>query len=828
MDFCLYRPKGFWYNTFLFGAEIYSGGSGYVSGEGGQEKIVKVMRRSVFRGGLAAGVVFVCAAAGAAFGQPWSGSGTAGDPYQIWTAADMQAIGADSNYWDANFRLEAHIDLGGYTGESFNIIGNTTVPFTGVFDGNSHKIFNFTYKSSNKDYVGLFGYIDDVNAEIRRIEIVEPNVDAGWGNNVGALAGDIHYGSARNCQVRGGRVLGDYCVGGLVGRSTSAELLECSTATTVWAHSSSIGGLGGAVANGLTSDCYSVGSITGSDKVGGLIGLFSSNGLIRNCFSAGAVSAPGYKGGLVGYHWDSSTSYYKCFWDSTVNPDMNGIGNRTDANVVGQTTANMHLMSTFTNAGWDFVGETANGTDDIWKIDDGNDYPKLSWQAMRYGGGSGDANDPYQIWIASDMQAIGASPNDWDKHFLLMTDIDLGGFTGAQFNIIGSSAPYFSGVFDGNDYQITRFTYIDETKPQVGLFGRTAANSEIQNVHLVDANLCGYYDVGGLVGKNYGQIKNCSVSGVIVANQDLGGVVGENRGWVERCKADVTIQNHGSLSSYVGGLVGWNIEGDIIDCSSAGMVYGNDSTDKVGGLIGSNRGRVNRCHSTAEVSGGWCIGGLVGDHDSYNLENCYAAGNVLAVREGGGLVGFSTCTVINCYATGDVNCTRSSGGLIGEEGYGGAINCYSKGYVNGNQDVGGLVGLKYTTDGFPGCFWDVNTSGQGVSAGGIGKTTTQMHTRSTFTDAGWDFVGEVINGPNDIWDICDGTNYPKLSWQQLPGDFACPDGVNLIDFSVLGAAWYSEPNDYNWDPNCDISVPSDNIIDERDLLVFTSNWLVGM
>ena len=31
-------------------------------------------------------------------------------------------------------------------------------------------------------------------------------------------------------------------------------------------------------------------------------------------------------------------------------------------------------------AGWDFVGETANGTEDIWWILEGKDYPHLWWE----------------------------------------------------------------------------------------------------------------------------------------------------------------------------------------------------------------------------------------------------------------------------------------------------------------------------------------------------------------------------------------------------------------------------------------------------------------
>jgi hypothetical protein len=40
-----------------------------------------------------------------------------------------------------------------------------------------------------------------------------------------------------------------------------------------------------------------------------------------------------------------------------------------------------------------------------------------------------------------------------------------------------------------------------------------------------------------------------------------------------------------------------------------------------------------------------------------------------------------------------------------------------------------------------------------------------MQTKSTFTDAGWDFVGETINGTNDIWYIYEGVDYPRIWWE---------------------------------------------------------------
>jgi hypothetical protein len=81
---------------------------------------------------------------------------------------------------------------------------------------------------------------------------------------------------------------------------------------------------------------------------------------------------------------------------------------------------------------------------------------------------------------------------------------------------------------------------------------------------------------------------------------------------------------------------------------------------------------------------------------------------------------------------------------------------------------GGLVGVVYSgiTEH---CFWDTDTSGQATSAGGTGKTAAEMQTVSTFLDAGWDFVGEMANGTEDIWWINEGKDYPRL-WWELPVD----------------------------------------------------------
>ncbi len=81
----------------------------------------------------------------------------------------------------------------------------------------------------------------------------------------------------------------------------------------------------------------------------------------------------------------------------------------------------------------------------------------------------------------------------------------------------------------------------------------------------------------------------------------------------------------------------------------------------------------------------------------------------------------------------------------------------------------------------------------------------------------------------------EGLGYDVNSYDYTPieilaavsGDFE-PDGdVDMFDFAVLGSGWLSRTGDANWNFNCDISEPNDNIINKLDLSVFAENWLTG-
>ncbi len=447
----------------------------------------------------------------------------------------------------------------------------------------------------------------------------------------------------------------------------------------------------------------------------------------------------------------------------------------------------------------------------------------------RFGGGTGAPDDPYLIYTAEQLNEIGADSQNMNKHFKLMADIDLGGYTGTDFNIIGTSwSNLFSGVFDGNGKRIYNFTYTSEDRDSIGLFGFIRGeNALIKNVGLINTNIsAGEGDqIGSLVGRmdNGAAVRGCYARGGSVSGKnDVGGLVGD------ASEATITYScSTASVSgrSSIGGLVGtyvvhvwasddlrWRFGEPttpvISTCYSAGSVSGRIFG---GGLVGFNWGGIIfKCYSTGNVAGkdqsGWRFGGLVGNNHPGTIVNCYSTGNVSGDFEVGGLIGGSReGTITNCYSTGDVTGSRRVGGLMGSNSKGTVTACFW------DQQKSGLSNMCGEQDSETGC-----------EEGNAG-TTTQLQTESTFLDAGWDFVDETENGTEDIWAICEGRNYPELTWQFKAGDFDGDNIVDLVDLAVFSKSWLSSDMSFFWCRGADIT--GDGEVGFDDLKELADNWL---
>jgi hypothetical protein len=338
------------------------------------------------------------------------GTGGPDDPYLITTADELNSIGHNPRLMSAHFQLINDIDLASI---NFFIIGDQWYPFGGTFDGNAHTISNFSYTSPEATGVGLFGYV--VGGQIKDLGLIESYISIDRGLFHGGLVGSFEGDTITNCYVEAGSISGNDFAGGLVGIS-SAELNRSGTITNCYVAGSVSGddevgglvgsngaavtecyvtgsvtgddGVGGLVGSNddMITDCYAIADINGSEYVGGLVGASAQVSSLRQggprpsierCYAAGRVSGDERVGGLVGLSGGGITN---CFWDTEASGQSTSYGGE------GKTTAQMQTADTFLDAWWDFVDETENGTEDIWWIIEGQDYPRLWWKPT----GNGD------------------------------------------------------------------------------------------------------------------------------------------------------------------------------------------------------------------------------------------------------------------------------------------------------------------------------------------------------------------------------------------------------------------------------------------------------
>jgi hypothetical protein len=332
----------------------------------------------------------------------YPGEGTVEDPYRISSVADWQMLILRPYDWDKSFVLTEDLDFGGglIKPVASDIIWNNGnfegAAFTGIMDGDGHTLSNFKTGGQSDSFRGLFGYVN--GGQIRNLGVV--NFDIVGYVYVGGLVG-FNSGTITSCFATGA-VNGTYFVGGITGDSTGT-ITSCHFNGSVNGFGP-VGGLAGCNNRGLITSCYATGTVTGDDRAGGLVG-HNYFGTITFCYATGTVSRGGYVGGLVGLNEGTITSSYAigpvsgyvigvgglvgsneegtvtaCFWDMQTTGKFGSDGG------LGKTTAEMKTLSIFTSAGWDFVGETANGTADVWRMcSDGVDYPRLSWEFSQWG-----------------------------------------------------------------------------------------------------------------------------------------------------------------------------------------------------------------------------------------------------------------------------------------------------------------------------------------------------------------------------------------------------------------------------------------------------------
>ena len=249
------------------------------------------------------------------------------------------------------------------------------------------------------------------------------------------------------------------------------------------------------------------------------------------------------------------------------------------------------------------------------------------------------------------------------KTVLLTADISL---RGVDFEPIAS----FSGTFNGGGHTISGLTLTDSLSP-AGLF-LTLERGAFVHALKVEGQVApgGTKEfVGGIAGRSYGTIEECSFFGVVKGESAVGGIVGRNEagGLVANC----TVSGSVSANRYTGGITGYNL-GTLRACINSASV----NTANVDPTLSLDDLSIDPASSLTDLVS-------VGAVESRN-----------ATSDTGGVAGYSSGSLLSCINRGAVGYPHFGynvgGGAGRSDGF--VDFCSNYGMIYGRKDVGGIVG----------------------------------------------------------------------------------------------------------------------------------------
>lgn len=262
-------------------------------------------------------------------------------------------------------------------------------------------------------------------------------------------------------------------------------------------------------------------------------------------------------------------------------------------------------------------------------------------------GGSGTAQDPYQITGAAELIWLRDAVNagETNTYAELRQDVE---YVDEVWTSIGTSEHPYTGTFNGNGHTIR--VWLDGWGQ--ALFGYVGADAKLTDL-AVTKHQSPNYSISAsapLARSNAGTITRCRYSGGMTAKDSLGGLVYTNSGTIEACCVYAGRLNRGSriemyYNGWAGGIAYENtgtiansyFYGDMVQAQSGGTVR-----DIIGwgAITYKNSGTVSNCYYGADSDDGY--GGKTedqfrGGEVAYLLnggtarddwrQNCYAGDN---------------------------------------------------------------------------------------------------------------------------------------------------------------------------------------------------------
>ena len=572
--------------------------------------------------------------------------------------------------------------------------------FAGTLNGNGKRIMNLKSDVPFIQAIGTGALVKDV--------IIDASCEFGvwYGTKsieFGPLVGYCSDGKITNCSSSATVTLSqcnslanknDLYIGGLVGRNRAAEIIGCTSSSSIVAEAAYvvdaaskpnlyIGGFTGYCSNpnGVLEKCTNTGNISVASTamniyVGGICAKASA-GTIKGCINSGAITVSTgrtsgdpckfiYLGGLFSVVDASGDEQYLKLIECSNSGDITSNSNVKQliaGGIAAQLSTNKAEFTNITNAG------NITTTAALRNLFCGGLFGRIS---------------------ATQTLNLSGEP-----------------FTGT-INI---------GTTESNNYtQLYCGGLIGQTTKNITIGGDVVCKSNITYDISTAANIAAESFFGGIIGCAYGapiNISGMKASGVIAIQSP----------------SKKAMQH--KLSGF-GGIIGGATKGaKISDCSSSVYVKMTDQTSKtngcavhLGGIAGrlyggnveikhcTNSGRQQNNHYNNNIwsnnYSGNVTGGIVGSigysagNTEYSaiIDDCHNTGSVYAYRgAAGGIAGYlSNATITNCSSTEDITRSAPGGGIAGVVSNCKVSSCYVKSNITSADggsacaDAGGIIG----------------------------------------------------------------------------------------------------------------------------------------
>ena len=577
----------------------------------------------------------------------------------------------------------------------------------GLFGINSGTIKNVGIVNSYFGGTNMVGSVCGYNYTTNGIIENCYNIDSiiSGSMSIGGVSG-FNEGTITSCE-NTGNVLGSDCVGGVCG-GIDGLVKNCSNRGNVKASNSGafggVGGVCGYFSSGSLGNSYNIGEVDGKSNIGGICGdFYTSNPSIKNCYyktkednSLAAIGSDGggykiyvegktfeqFSNGMVAYLLNSRSGEDSPVWyqniDNGATPDTAPVLDSSHGIVYASKPCPVKCSNTESTALAESQAHSF-GDDNICTVC-GAKGEIIDDPALKNHKPEQDAAGVYQITTNEELYYFVALVNgrlvgvaqDTSASAVLKTDITVndnvldenGNLVSETVNLKtwvpigysdGVSVQTYTGTFDGGGHTISGLYFADSSISYVGLFG--SSTGTIKNIKVADSYFKGDTYVGGICGKNEGNIEGCEVSGKVEANNkyaDFGGICGYNgTGYVKNCKStvDISYPIH-NTDPNGGGIVGQN-DGTIENCHNIGEVYlRNTNEGTAGGICGKNNtsGTIKNSYNVSSVTGNSFMGytgGICGENYG-SIANCYSTGDVIGDYKGK-VCGNKSSGVTNCY-----------------------------------------------------------------------------------------------------------------------------------------------------------------------------------